>query len=188
MNEKRYKKLKRMEMRRKRDVLPAEYCRRADAQIIRRICSLTEYKEADMVFCFVSTEKEVCTSPLIEHALNNGKRVAAPRCAGHGIMEAFEVRSFEDLEPGRFGILEPVKRCVFVRPDEIQFAVIPCLTCDLNGWRIGYGAGYYDRYLAKADFVKAVPCRHRLVSETVRHEPFDKQMDIVVTEEIVRYI
>lgn len=188
MDKKQYKKLKREEILRRRDALPAGYCRCADTQIFRRICSLREYEEADTVFCYVSTDKEVCTYPIIEHALKRGKHVAVPKCTGYGMMDLLAITSFEDLSPGKYGIFEPRENLRPVSSTEIQFSVIPCLTCDMDGWRLGYGAGYYDRYLTGTDFIKAVVCRDQMMSESVYHELFDQQMDIVVTEKIVKYI
>lgn len=191
------KKQQRVIIREKRKNLQREYCRWADEKICRNILTLKEFVEADTVFCFVSTKKEIDTRLIFEEAWKMGKRVVVPRCEGKGHMEAYEIHSFSELVEGSYGILEPGRTCKAVRPDEIQFAVVPCLSCSLQGWRLGYGGGYYDRYFGRAEsmnaeskgngcagkrMIKAVICREQLLEEDICREEHDIRMDIVVTE------
>lgn len=172
----------RKKIKQERDQLGAEYCRRSDSAIMKHIRSLTEYRNATTIFCYVSRGSEIDTFPILEAALEEQKRVCVPRCEGQGLMDAYQIQSIQDLQPGKFGILEPPKSCVCIAPKEIDLALIPCLTCDYEGNRLGYGGGYYDRYLKRWDFLKIVLCRSRTMTETVPHEETDCRMDIIVTE------
>ena len=169
----------------------------ADEKICRNILTLKEFAEADTVFCFVSTEEEIDTRLIFKEAWKTGKRVVVPRCEGKGHMEAYEIHSFSELAEGSYGILEPGKNCKMISPDEIWFAVVPCLSCSSDGWRLGYGGGFYDRYFSRAEsmraaskendcagkrMVKAAICREQLLEEDICREEHDIRMDIVVTE------
>ena len=191
------KKQQRIIMKEKRKNLQREYCRMADEKICRNILTLKEFAEADTVFCFVSTEEEIDTRLIFKEAWKTGKRVVVPRCEGKGHMEAYEIHSFSELAEGSYGILEPGKNCKMVSPDEIRFAVVPCLSCSSDGWRLGYGGGFYDRYFSRAEsmraaskendcagkrMVKAAICREQLLEEDICREEHDIRMDIVVTE------
>lgn len=191
------KKQQRIIMKEKRKNLQREYCRMADEKICRNILTLKEFAEADTVFCFVSTEEEIDTRLIFKEAWKTGKRVVVPRCEGKGHMEAYEIHSFSELAEGSYGILEPGKNCKMISPDEIWFAVVPCLSCSSDGWRLGYGGGFYDRYFSRAEsmraaskendcagkrMVKAAICREQLLEEDICREEHDIRMDIVVTE------
>lgn len=176
------KKNLRSRMKKKAMELPEEYCTSADKAIGRYVMSLAEYQKAKTVFCYVGTKREINTHPILEQILRDGKRLGVPKCVEKGIMEVKEIDSFECLEAGAYGIPEPKESCVCIRPEEIDLALIPCLSCSHDGKRLGYGGGYYDRYLKRADFTKAVLCRERLTEEEILMDSLDISMDIVVTE------
>lgn len=167
----------------KRKCLPEEYCVRADQNICRHILSSGEYKEADMIFTYVSRREEVDTFQIIKTAFEDGKRICVPKCIEKGRMQAFQIKSFSELSQGKYGILEPIDVCPVVTEEEIDLALVPCLSCDIYGNRLGYGGGYYDRYLNKVKFAKAVLCRKRLMVPKVIVEETDCKMDFIITEE-----
>lgn len=166
----------------KRNQLTSEYRISADHKIFQNLISLPAYHNASVIFCFVSTKNEINTLPIIEHALRTGKSVAIPKCQKKGIMDAVQILSFDDLENGKYGILEPKSFCPIVAPEEIDFAIVPCLSCNLEGYRIGYGGGYYDRYLANLSCKTAVVCYREMVREEIPMEAFDVKIDIVITD------
>lgn len=172
----------RKEIRQKRAQIPAASAACSSRQIISQVISLPEYQSARAVFCFVGTPREIDTKPLLRHLIDRGLKPVVPLCTEPGIMEARQISSFDDLVPGMMGILEPRETCPVVKPGEIEFAVIPCLTCDSRGYRLGQGGGYYDRYLAVRNFPAAVICRDVLMAAQVPTEAFDQAADIVVTE------
>ena len=120
---------------------------------------MTEYVKADTVLLYAGTERETDTEKIIRDALKAGKNVCLPKCTGEGIMDAYRIESMDDLLPGKYGILEPVESCKMVEPGEIDFIMVPCATCNQQGYRLGYGGGYYDRYQ-----IGRASCRERVSS------------------------
>lgn len=183
MNIKQEKKRLRKWARETGRALNAVYKDKSDRAICEKLHELDEYAEAGTVFCFVGTADEIDTSEFLEKVWNDGKRLAVPRCEGRGIMNAYEISSMDELEEGMYGIMEPVEGCRRMNPDEIDFAVIPCLSCDEKGYRLGHGGGYYDRYLEKTGCSTAVVCREALIADEMPAEPTDIPAGVVVTEE-----
>lgn len=156
-----------------------------DKKILHQIKSLAEYKNADTIFCYVSTEKEINTIPLLQEILDSGKRLGVPKCTGKGIMDAYEIQNLEQLKIGSYGILEPGEECdIILDPTEIQFSIIPCISCNRKGERLGHGGGFYDRYLEKMpeDCEKAILCRESLMCDEIPTEEHDERMDLVISE------
>lgn len=163
--------------------LPAAYRRSSDQTIARRLLALPEYQEADTVFCFVSTPREIDTRPMLEAALSAGKTLCVPLCTGPGVMELRRVASLtDDLIPGKYGIWEPRADCPAVPPDGVDLAVIPCLTCNHLGYRLGKGGGYYDRFLAVYRGAAVLLCREQLIREEIPREAHDLPIPWVLTE------
>ncbi len=140
----------RRQMKTLRHDLPADYKEGADRRIAELLWQTDEYREAHLIFCYVSRKDEADTRRILGQALADGKRVAVPVCRGRGEMEAWEIESLSELSEGAYGILEPAKPLP-VKPEEIDLCLVPCLACDRDGRRLGYGGGYYDRYLKRVN-------------------------------------
>lgn len=173
----------RKHIRKLQSCLQPEYIAACDKKIAERVLGLSEYRRAATVFLFVSTAAEIDTAPLLLNALADGKRVAVPRCIGDGIMRACVISGTEDLAEGAYGILEPRDTCPPLPAGEIDFGVIPCVSCDRQGNRLGHGGGFYDRYLAGAAFPAAALCRELLLCDSIPSGNFDVTVDMVITEE-----
>lgn len=158
------------------------YCKKADERIFRRVISLPEYGQADTVFCFVGTHTEIDTVPILKDAWKRGKRVCVPKCIGKGMMNACQISGMDDLQVGSYGILEPGEDAQVILPGEIDLALVPCLSSSRDGKRLGYGGGYYDRYLSQVTALKAVLCRSRMMRESIPVDRYDVQMDMVICE------
>ena len=91
------------------------------------------------------------TTAILQQALVSGKRLCVPRClpGNDGRMELVEITSLNDLQPGRYGILEPCGGRTIAALELGALALIPCLAVDKQGVRLGRGAGYYDRFLTR---------------------------------------
>lgn len=176
------KQTQRMEVRKHTNLLSDSYCVLSDQNIFQSIISLQEYQNASMIFCYVSVEKEVDTRRLLKQAWANGKHTAVPRCINKGIMEPYEITSFDDLIPGLYNIPEPFKSCPPVDLANIDFAIVPCLSCDRERHRLGHGGGYYDRALAKLTAPSVALCREELLLDEICCEEHDQKVDILVTE------
>lgn len=181
------KKMMRREIKAQIGGLKREYCQMADKAIFHYITSLPEYEEAKTLFCFVSMGGEINTAPVILDALGKGKRVGVPRCVERGIMEVRCIDSLDSLkEEGPYKIPEPGEGAPILCPEEIDLAVVPCLSCSSDGRRLGYGGGYYDRYLIKANAFKAVVCRAEIMREGIPVGAYDQVMDMVISEKGVK--
>ena len=176
------KKEMRAEMARRVKNLSPTYCREADEAICRVILQADCYQSAQTIFCYVGTEREIDTSRLIHMMLRDGKNVVLPLCRQKGVMEARRIDGMGDLVSGQYGILAPKMTCTLVEPEEIDLALVPCFTGNNHGQRLGYGGGYYDRYLPKTRCPKMLLCRHQIVREDIPMESHDVKMDFLVTE------
>jgi 5-formyltetrahydrofolate cyclo-ligase len=157
-------------------------CPKKDSLILKNLLSLKEFKEADLLLTYISTENEIDTCALINACFERGKKVAVPLCGVHG-MTFCEIGSFSDTEVGKFGIREPLKSCKKVQISNSAFylCVIPALACNEKGFRIGYGKGYYDRFLADYKGKSAVLCYSENIMEFPA-EAHDRAADIIITE------
>ena len=159
------------------------YCKEADEAICRWILQSEPYQEAKTIFCYVGTEREIDTMALLRTALRDGKTLAVPLClAERGRMEARRIEGLGDVVSGRYGILAPKLNCPVVPPEDLDLAIVPCCTGNARGQRLGYGGGYYDRYLPGTRCPTMLLCRHQLEREDIPTEEHDLQMDYFVTE------
>ncbi len=165
------------------DALADGYLQESDAAITAALLARPELAAAGTVFCYVSMGREPDTRALIEELLRAGKTVCVPRCLGGGVMETRRIDSFDALHPAPFGLLEPGEDSPLVPPEGIELVVAPCVAADKNGGRLGHGAGYYDRFLAKVRCPVVCLCRGALLQEEVPAGPRDVVMDLVLTEE-----
>ncbi len=168
--------------------LPPEKKARLDQMIASRVTSLWQYKRNRLLLIYVSTAIEVDTYRIMEQAWADGKRVAVPRCVpGTRNMEFYYINSLGDLEPGTFGVLEP-------RPDRSRLltdfqsglCIVPALSYDWHGYRLGYGKGYYDRFLARFGGQMIGICYSECVQKRLPHGRFDRPVELLVTERYLR--
>ena len=162
--------------------LDSEYCKTADAAICRAVQDSELYRKADTIFCYIGTDREIDTKALLNAALSDGKRLALPLCVGKGIMEAREIRSLDDLVNGKYDIPAPAVSCPVVEPGEFDLVIVPCSTGNGKGQRLGYGGGFYDRYLSRTNCPKVLLCRQKLVKDEIPVEEHDLIMDFLATE------
>jgi len=97
-------------------------------------------------------------------------------------MEARVIKSLDDLHPGKFGIPEPDASARLLLPGEIDLAVVPCIAADRQGYRLGHGGGYYDRYLAQTKCTTVCLCRGRLLQNELPRDAFDMPINSILTE------
>lgn len=159
-----------------------------DEQIFKRLITLKEFEECKTVLTYVSTIDEISTSEFINFSLSKGKRVAVPRCRDKkGNMDFFYINSLNDLSQGTFGISEPDENAERAVDLSASLAIIPAIAFDRNGNRIGYGGGYYDRFLENFSFISVGLCYNSLVKNLLPIEKHDVSVDIIVTEKEIIY-
>ncbi|MCL2367179.1 MAG: 5-formyltetrahydrofolate cyclo-ligase [Oscillospiraceae bacterium] len=161
------------------------YIAESNMGILQNILSLKEYKDAQSIMLFFSVEREPDTHQLAKIALADQKKVAFPLCFGAGLMQAHVVSSLSELRPAVLGIPAPPESAPFLSPDEIDLIIVPALTYDKLGFRLGYGGGYYDRYLAATSAHTIGITRAQLLMDQVPKEPHDIPVKCLVTEKEV---
>lgn len=163
-----------------------------DARILERLAGFDLYADAGLVLAYVSYGNEVDTRAVIESALASGKRVAVPRVLPHKHkMDFYEIDGMGDLEEGFKGILEP-RRGVSSPLGTVDLlgsvCLVPGLVFDAEGHRIGYGGGYYDRFLQFYPGDKIALARSAQVSSNpLPTESSDVPVDFIVTDSGVWY-
>ena len=162
--------------------LPESVKTQADEQLTQRILELPAFQEAKTLATYLSFDHEFSTAGLIQAALQGGKRVCVPRTYPQGRME-FEEYDPDILEESRFGLLEPNEQGKVVDKAEINLIHVPGLVFQSKGYRIGYGGGYYDRYLA--DFAgKTVSTIYSIQQKEFQPDVFDQAVQEVLVYEV----
>ena len=174
--------------RRRELVADADRKAALDAEIQTRLLMSAAYRDADTVLLYMARPHEISTSLIIHAALANHKTVGLPVCLDDGIMEFRRIDSLSDLRPGRYGILEPPENEEVIIPDAHTLCVCPSLCCDMRGFRLGFGGGYYDRYLADFPGIAAALCYADSLIPEIEHGDFDIHTDLVVTDSYIKYI
>ena len=148
-----------------------------------RLLRVPEFDAAPLVFTYVSAkDSEVDTHAIIADLLANGIRVACPKPVEGARMEWREIRSVGDLAPGKYGIPEPGASCKLAVPDVATVALVPGLLFDGNGHRLGYGGGYFDRFLAHFPGISIGLAYDFQVASSLPSESHDVPLHFVVTE------
>jgi len=175
----------RKEMLRKRESHHASGGHVHCLNIMDRFLRLPEFNSARGVLLYASKGSEVHTDGIIQSALSLGKKVALPLALkGEKRLEIYWINSISELAPGAFGILEPPpKPEMKADPSEIDLVVVPGVSFDRRGQRIGYGMGYYDSILGKFRCKKIALAYDMQLVERIPAEPHDVAVDMIVTEQ-----
>ena len=164
--------------------IPAEIRADQSQAIQQKLASLEEIQTAHSIFLFISYGNEVHTHDLLKYFLKQGKTLAVPKILPEKTMIAVQFSQGEDLIPGELGILTPSGNTPY--SGDFDVVITPGLGFTLQGHRIGYGRGYYDKWFASHNARNkiAIAFEAQLVDELPTDET-DVPVDIVVTEERV---
>ncbi|GAA0383232.1 5-formyltetrahydrofolate cyclo-ligase [Bacillus horti] len=143
----------RLEMIQKKKQLPNSIFEQYNSLLHEWLYMSEAWKKAPHVALYYSVEKEVDTLKIIKQAWLENKPVYLPKCNREDkTLTFYRVDSFEQLETVFYGIPEPIpEQCESISVEELRFIIVPGLAFDHAGFRIGYGAGYYDRTLEQTD-------------------------------------
>jgi len=176
------------EITEKRKSLTKEEIKEKSSKIKRNLYSLSEFKDAKNIMFYISFNNEVGTIETIKELLiKNEKNIIVPYVVKNNpILQLSEIKNFNELEPKTFGILEPKEN--FTREfsyKKLDLVIVPGIVFDKSGHRIGYGYGYYDRFLKKLNknVVKIGFAFELQIVDKIPEERHDVPMDIIVTEE-----
>ena len=155
-----------------------------DKKIQNKLLNLFLIREADVVLTYVSTEIEVKTLDFIEALLKQGKKVGVPKCLNDkGDMDFFLIESLSDLESGFFGVQEPdPQKSLIAKTTEKSVCIVPAFLFDEAGFRLGYGKGYYDRFLSKFQGKTVGICYDENICDSLMHGKYDRPVGLIVTE------
>ena len=171
-----------------RRALAPEEAAEKSARIVAQLLELPEYRVARTVMAYLDFRGEVQTGPFVRVALAQGKRVAVPvtEVASRRLVPSLLVRYPEEVAPGTWGIPEPLPE--YVRPvpvEEIDLVVVPGVAFDPAGNRLGYGGGFYDRFLplTRDDCFWVAPAFELQLVDRIEAGPCDCPVHCIVTEE-----
>ena len=151
----------------------------ASARLGELFAASEAYRQAKSIYGYLPYNQEVRTVPMLERALRDGKRVAVPKCYGDE-MRFIWMEDLSKVEKGYAGIPEPVEDGP-VADDETALGLMPGLAFDPEGHRIGYGGGFYDRFLAKEpDHPTLALCYDFQIFAKLETEEFDIPVDCVL--------
>lgn len=183
------KKVIRKTLLNKRKDIPQEKKVIYDKEISKLIINSDYFKNAEQVLVFASADYEFDTRYIIERCRLLYKRVFYPVCIdSDGNMEFLKTESVGDLQYGMYNILEPKPTCKKYIPSENDVVIVPALSVDKNGNRIGYGKGYYDRFLKNFNGISICPCYEEMVTDTLPTDENDIKINILVTENQVKEV
>lgn len=166
-----------------RDGLTEEERLKKGLSIEKLLFGLSWVKEAGTLFFYASFGSEAPTWNMIGRALSEGRRVALPKVEGKR-MRFYEIKDVKDLRPGPFGILEPPAEGEELT-EEADCLIMPGVAFDLQRARIGYGGGFYDRYLSshRPGYTAALAFECQILSAgALLAEPHDIRPARIVTE------
>lgn len=143
-----------------------------DKQILENVLAFS--KDDVTIAIFHSFNDEINTLPIIEALLNRGKVVVCPKIE-KGVMNFYPIKNLNDFELGYFDIMEPKSKTI-ISPSKIDLMLVPLLAYNDKMYRIGYGGGFYDRYLSKYH-AKKIGLAYRFQHI---HESFEKAHDIAL--------
>jgi 5-formyltetrahydrofolate cyclo-ligase len=152
--------------------------------IAERVFGDPDFIAARTVALYKSLSSEVCTDLIISRALGQGKRVVLPKVFGD-TMRFFEIREGEALQKSSFGVLEPAgEESRYVAPGEIDLVLVPGLCFDRGGNRLGFGRGYYDRFLALTEAKTVGLCfdEQLCTAGVIPVDEYDVKMRKIITE------
>jgi 5-formyltetrahydrofolate cyclo-ligase len=179
------KGLLRKRMRALRDEIPAEARRKKSRAIAGQICRSPWYASTDCFFVYAAIRSEVDLHDFCEHAWADGKLLFFPKVDGKE-MDFYFVDSFERLKEGAFGVPEPdTAVCPQATEQEESQAVLlaPGVAFSVDGYRIGYGGGFYDRYLERKKEIYPVGiCFEEQLTQAFVPQAHDRRMREVLTE------
>ena len=165
--------------------------RRSDA-ICSLAASLVSFRHADTILLYAPIKAEIDVVPLFEEAIKRGKKVAFPRCdCENRTMTYHYVSSIDEMKPCAYGILEPDESAPVYDPEnssDVAVCYIPGLAFDIYGYRLGYGKGYYDKFMHSFRGCTIGLIYSEFIVPSLPRGKFDRHADIMLTEKGIKAI
>lgn len=156
----------------------------AQERMTKRLLQHPDFLQADQVFCFVSFGSEPDTHAFLNACFAKGTPVAVPRCFADGSMLFYRIESLDVLQPSPpYGIPEPRADSEEAKASAHTFCVVPGLAFDDQGYRLGYGGGFYDRFLSDFPGRTAGLCFDACLTQRLPHAEHDRPVQSMITEQ-----
>lgn len=176
----------------KRNAIDKETHLLMDKKICDAAISLVSFRYADIILLYAPIKSEIDIMPLFDEAIKRGKRVAFPKCNMEDRTMKFHfVERFEDLSPCAYGIREPKEELPVYDPKETAGSAVcyvPGLAFDACGYRLGYGKGYYDKFMNEFNGCTIGVVYSEFILPSLPKGRFDKHCDVMLTEKGIKPI
>ena len=180
------KHLQREALKKLRDSLSGAELAEKSGKIAGFLFGTEAFRRAKTVMTYVSFGSEPRTDAVLDMILKSGKTAAVPVCEKGFELTARAISSAADLSPGAYGIPEP-SGAPIIEKNKIDLVIVPGLGFDKNGFRIGYGKGYYDRFLSDFRGISAGLCFDICLADAIARDDRDIPVKMVITESGVRF-
>ena len=189
---KREKDIIRKDCSEKRNAMTPEERKVMDEKICQIATSLISFRHADIILLYAPIKSEIDVMPIFEVAKQRGKMVAFPKCnVEERTMQFYFVESLDDLTPCAYGIREPREDLPIYDPENtkgVALCFVPGLAFDVYGYRLGYGKGYYDKFMNRFVGSTIGMVYSPLVLSSLPRGRFDRHCDIMITEKGIKPI
>lgn len=177
------KKTLRGVMKKRRLAVTETDAKSQSAACVNKLMELIEQlpENTGTIALYMPANREVDVADMILLCRQQNRTVVVPRVDGDA-MEFYEIQDFDDCEKGHFGIWEPKQDCRKISGEDISLMIVPGVAFDPTGHRLGYGGGFYDRYLERyPDIIKIAVAYDLQITEELPSEDHDVRMDYIVT-------
>jgi len=172
----------RTEISRKRRYLSKKEKSKLDKEIIKNLQKLKVWKNAKKILVYVPHKEEINSYELIKNSLKNKKIIVPKTHLRFHSLSLHQIKSFNDLHKGRYGLLEPIPYTKMIDPKEVDLALVPGIVFDKKGHRIGYGKGYFDRLNKFLKCPKIGLAYSFQIIENIIADKHDEKIDILISE------
>jgi 5-formyltetrahydrofolate cyclo-ligase len=167
-----------------RDGLSLDFIKIASSKIQDNLRKVEFYRTATSIGAYFAIGSEVRTQDILQEILNAGKELSLPKVEKTDLVFK-KISSFSEIEVGNFSVMEPKNRCEEIK--KLDVILVPAIALTRDGYRLGYGFGYYDRYLHGKRAKKIALSCSKQVIRSIPHDGHDVKMDCIVTEDEVIY-
>lgn len=156
----------------------------SDNKICKHLIEADIFKNADTILFYAALDDEINIDECIDFALLQGKKAALPVCLdNNGSMKFYYIHSLNDIKTGHFGVREPdTDICREVTDYNNSVCIVPAIAYDGKGYRLGYGKGYYDRFLENFPFISVGLCYNELIMNALPIGEHDIPVDYIITQ------
>ena len=163
-----------------RDGLSLDFIKITSKEIQDNLREIDYFRAAETIGAYYSIGSEVQTQELLQSILNAGKNLALPKVVKNDLVFK-KISSLLELEQGNFSVMEPKDRCEVVK--NLDAVIVPAIALSKDGYRLGYGFGYYDRYLHGKKSTKIALSYAKQIVKSFPHDDHDIKMNFIVTED-----